>query len=120
MAAVMRQAPAFPRIAECSNDPKAERVIHKTQMRLPRKLDELALPVGEAFAEILCRQVMFLQHATRCHIDHAQARLPAQASRLVERSIYKHQALSERSRIMWIRVDDSIALNGNGTCRGDG
>src|SRR6185437_12130803 len=120
MAAVMRQPPAFPRIAECSNDPEAERVIHKSQMRLPRKLNKLALPVGEPFTEILCGQVMFLQHATRCQIDHAQARLPAQASRLVERSIYKHQTLSEGIRIMRIRVDNSIALNGNGTCRGDG
>ena len=87
-------------------------------MRLPGELDELVLPVGQALAEVYGCQIMFLQHATGCQIDHPQTGLPAQTGRLVQHTVHDHQSLRERIRVVGIQADNAIALHWNCVGRG--
>ena len=68
--AIVSQTPPFAFVGKRFEHREAETVVDKSLVCLPRQLNQVAAPIGEAFAKILGRQVMFLQNLPGGEIHH--------------------------------------------------
>jgi len=109
---VVSNPPAFGRVAELAAKREALLIVDESEVRLVRKLDQRIVPEGDAFPEVLGRQLIFLQNAPRRQLNLPQARGAVQARALVEHAVSKDQPLRVGRRIVRVNVHDFGAVHG--------
>ena len=75
---------------------------------LPGKLKQFAVQNGQAFGEILSRQLDLLEHLAGLQLHSAQTGLAVQTGAFEQRAINEDQALREGFRIVSKAADDFI------------
>ncbi len=108
---VVRQAPAFARIAELALGVEAVQVQHVADLALPRQADQAALPRRDALAEHVGRQRGALHHLPRLGLDLAHRRMAFQPGALVEIAVQIEQAFGEGVDVVRPGMHDLDAIH---------
>ena len=87
-------------------------VVDEADLRLVGELNELVVPDDDAFAEVLLRQIAFLEHFAGVQPHLANRRRAVIAGALVEESIDPLQALRERGGVVRIGTNDGVGEHG--------
>src|SRR5258708_6656015 len=112
--AVVRDPPALALVIE--GLPLLERgdVVDEADLRLPCDLDQRAVPVGDALAEILRAERLALNDLARFQLDLPDARAPVEAGAFVEEPVSEDEALRKRFAIVRKRADHLVAVGRHG------
>ncbi len=108
---VRGKAPAFALIAEFSQQLKVPKVKDSPDTILPGDHIDLVADHGRALTKVFPGQIPFLQHFTGLKLDLSYCRFATFASALIERSVMEKEPLCKRVPIVWIRLDNLIAVN---------
>ena len=106
------EAPPFARILQRLDRRERREVVDERDVRLPRELEQAALPLGQAFGEVRGVDGPLLQYRAGLELDLAQRRLAVAPGALEQDSVAVDQALRVGVRIVRVGVDDAIARNG--------
>src|SRR5271165_4265399 len=108
--AIARQSPPLTLVLELSLQLEGGKVEDEADVGLPRQTDEVSLPVDDAFAEILGRNVELLHHLPGGDADLPNGRMSLKAGTLVQIAVQVEQALRKGGRIVGIRVQHLDAV----------
>ena len=109
---VVRQPPAFALVLEAAARRERLLVVHERDARLPRQLNQIGFPNGDALAEIRPGDVPLLDDFARLELHLANGRTAVQAGAFVQKPVDVLQPLREGLRIVRVHVDDAVAVHG--------
>ena len=115
---VLGQRPALALIVEFTLYLEAREVVDETHVRLPGEADEAAVPIDDAFAEVLRGHVDLLHHRSGVDAHLADGRVLFQARALVQEAVQIEQSFSVGRHVVRVGVDDVHVINRNGRPRG--
>src|SRR5207253_10206229 len=109
-----REAPAFAFVRKRATSLERREVVHEPDLGLPRELDERALPLGDAFAEVRRLQRLELDDLAGVDLHLAKAGASHEAGALIEVTVANDQPLREGVAIVRVGVDDAVAVDAGG------
>src|SRR5581483_6182594 len=110
---VLRQTPALPRIAELAATCEAGQVVNESGLRPPGDFQQPVLPIDDSFAEILLANLVFFQNLAGFQPDLPNRGAPVQPRPFIEEAVQIKQPLRVGQRVVWVNMDNLIAVFGN-------
>ena len=108
---IVGETPSLPHVAEGATWSKAEEIVDKRHVGLPRQLHELPFPISQSFGEVGLIDRTLLNDFSGLRLHLAQARSTTQARALVEEAVSINQPLRVRRRVMRVGIDDTIGVD---------